>query len=233
MTTEHASPPESADAARLSLLRFSSQALPIGAFAYSRGMEYAVHAGWVRDEASACGWITGLLVHGVANLDAPIFARLHAALSADDFESVERWNAYLHASRESSELRLEDTQTGAALARLLVGLGVSHAQRFANRSDVCHATGFALMAVQHGIVAHDALLGLLFAWVEGQTSAAVRLIPLGQSAGQRILNEALRHVPGCVSRALALPDDEIGALSPRLAIGSALHETQYTRLFRS
>jgi urease accessory protein len=219
--------------ALLSLLRFVSPSLPIGAYAYSRALEYAVDCGWVRDEDSAQRWILGLAEHATSRLDGPVLLRLQHAFACHDLDQVERWNALLLANRESSELRLEDTQLGAALARLLVSQGVSQAQAFCRRSDVCYASMFALAAVHASLPAETALLGFMWAQAEGQVSAAVRLIPLGQTAGQNLLTRLVRALPGCVATARALPDADIGAFTPGLALASALHETQYTRLFRS
>jgi len=219
--------------ALLSLLRFVSPSLPIGAYAYSRALEYAVHCGAVHDEPSAADWIVGLAVHTTARLDAPVLLRLQRAFSTADDDAVAHWNGFLLASRESSELRLEDTQLGAALARLLVSQGVARAEGFCKRNDVCYATMFALAAVSSQLSEANALLGFMWAQAEGQVSAAVRLIPLGQTAGQNLLSQLIAALPACVAKAAALPDEDIGAFTPGLALASALHETQYTRLFRS
>ena len=217
----------------LPLLRLTSPALPIGAYAYSRALEHAVHVGHVSDERSAGLWIIGLLQHSAAKLDGPLFQRLHAAFERGDSAGAEAWNARLLATRESAELRLEDTQLGAALARLLINQGVEQARPFGGRQDVCYATLFALAAVHFEVPGHAALLGWLWAQAESQCSAALRLVPLGQSAGQRLLVECQRVLPECARVASSLNDDEIGAIAPGLGIASALHETQYTRLFRS
>jgi urease accessory protein len=215
------------------ILRFASPALPIGTFAYSRGLEYAVHAGWVTDEESARSWILGLLAHTGVQLDGAVFARLHTAFATGDSARVETWNEFLIASRESAELRLEDSQLGAALIRLLATAGVTRAAAFTGREDVAYATAFALAMVEHTVPLEAALGALLWAQAESQTSAALRLVPLGQTSGQRILSRVIALLPELTERALALPDDGIGAFAPALALGSALHETQYTRLFRS
>jgi urease accessory protein len=217
----------------LSLLRFVSPSLPIGAYAYSRALEYAVHCGAVHDEASAADWIVGLAIHTTARLDAPVLLRLHRAFAAGDDAAVTHWNALLLASRESSELRLEDTQLGAAFARLLLSQGVARAQQFCKRSDVCYASMFALAAVSSQLPEATALLGFMWAQAEGQVSAAVRLIPLGQKAGQNLLSRLITALPACMATASALDDPDIGAFAPGMALASALHETQYTRLFRS
>ena len=217
----------------LSLLRLTSPALPVGGFAYSRGLEQAVHAGWVHDAATAQTWISGLLTHVVSAVDAPLFVRLYAAHEQADLSNVQRWNDTLCASRESQELRLEDTLMGTALARLLVSLDVSDAADFMHRGDTSFASMFALASSHFKIPLDAALLGFLWLMAESQTSCAVRLIPLGQTAGQRILSHLITRIPEAAEQALVLTDDAIGNVAPGLAIASALHETQYCRLFRS
>jgi urease accessory protein len=220
-------------AAVFAVLRFASPSLPIGTFAYSRGLEYAVHAGWVTDEETAQSWILGLLAHSGVQLDGAVFTRLHASFTDRDPTRTEHWNAFLMASRESSELRMEDSQLGAAFMRLLDSAGIARAAAFTRREDVAYATAFALAMVEHHVPLEAALGALLWAQAESQTSAALRLVPLGQTAGQRILSRVIARLPELTARALAVADDSIGAFAPALALGSALHETQYTRLFRS
>jgi urease accessory protein len=215
------------------LLQLVSPGLPIGAFAYSQGLEQAVAAGWVADEESAGDWVLGLLTHAFATLDLPVVARLADAWQAEDIAAVERWSAWLSACRPTRETREEDRQLGAALARTLVALGVPAAGPWTERADVTHATMFALAAVEFDIPNETALVGYAFTWAEALTSAAVRLVPLGQSAGQRLLAAAGAAIPAAVEEALALRDDDIGAVAPGQALASAWHETLYTRLFRS
>jgi urease accessory protein len=219
--------------ALFAILRFASPSLPIGTFAYSRGLEYAVHAGWITDEDTARDWILGLVSHSGVQLDGAVFTRLHAAFADGDATRSEHWNSFLMASRESSELRLEDSQLGAALMRLLGSAGVTRASGYAGREDVAYATAFALAMVEHQVPLEAALGALLWAQAESQTSAALRLVPLGQTSGQRILSRVIALLPELTARSLAVTDDAIGAFAPALALGSALHETQYTRLFRS
>src|ERR1700687_3221329 len=104
--------------ALLRLCHLVSAALPVGAYAYSQGLEYAVHAGWVRDEATTLGWLQGLSLHGVGTLDLPLLLRLHRAWSAADMPAVRHWNAQLIAARETSELRAQELHLGRALARV-------------------------------------------------------------------------------------------------------------------
>ncbi|HEX3904983.1 MAG TPA: urease accessory UreF family protein [Polyangia bacterium] len=221
------------DLALMRLLQLVSPALPIGAFAYSQGLEQTVAEGWVTDEEEATAWLLGLLDSSFATLDLPVVARLHAAWRADDLERVEHWSAWLLACRPTRELRAEDRQLGAALARVLVALGVEEAAGWTTRIHVTHAAMFALAAARFELPVVSSLAGHAFSWAEAITSAAVRLVPLGGSSGQRMLAAAGAAIPKVVAHALTLPDGELGAAAPGQAIASARHETLYSRLFRS
>jgi urease accessory protein len=210
-----------------------SPALPIGAFAFSRGLEGAVTRGQVHDESSAADWILGLLERATTSLDAPLLVRIHAALTRDDLAEAMRYIELGEASRESAELLLEDRAIGRALLRLLADLGTERAAELLATDKVSTAAGFAVAGLHAAIPIRELVAGFLYAGLESQVSAAVRLVPLGQTAGQRILSRALPLLPSCVERALSLGDDELGYLAPGQAIASALHETQYSRLFRS
>jgi len=223
----------------LRLLQLASPALPIGAFAYSQGLEPAVAAGLVRDEASAAAWILGVLRGPLAGQDLPIFVRLHAAHAAGDVTAAERWNAFLLASRPTLELQTEDRHLGTALGRVLATLDVPELARTSGQSAGTApsvptlASQFARAAAAFGIDARTAAETFAFTWAEAQASAAVRLVPLGQSAGVRIVARAAAAIPSAVAAALTLADDDIAGAAPGLALLSAAHETQYSRLFRS
>ncbi len=217
----------------LRLLQLCSPTLPVGAYAYSQGLECAVERGWVRDAAGAGDWILGLLGHSVQRLDIPVFARLYRAWRDGDSDAVRRWNARLYASREAAELQREDRHLGAALARLLADLGLDEAGPWRSAPRVCFATLFGLAAARWDIPLPEAATGYAWAWTENQVTAATRLIPLGQTASQRLLVAAGPAIAEAVAHGLILPDGDIGAAAPGLALAGALHETQYSRLFRS
>jgi urease accessory protein len=218
--------------AQLALLRLASPGLPVGAFSYSRGLEPAVAAGWVHDEASAGDFILGVLERSICPLEGAILVRLHDAWSAHDGGAVRAWTLWLRAARESRELLLEDEQMGLALRRLLINAGVATTAE-TTAPPPSFTCMFALAAVRWGIAVEHALAGYFWVYCEAQTAAIMRLLPLGQTAGQRLLERALPIIEACTERARTLPDDEIGNFAAGLALASAHHESQYSRLFRS
>lgn len=218
----------------LQLLRLCSPALPIGAYSHSQGLEWAVDAGWVGDEEAAGQWLMGLLRFPWTYLEVPVMARLHQAWLGGRQAGVRRWNAFLLASRESAEMRAAELNMGQALARLLAELGSVEAKPWTTTgAQASLAAMFALASVQAGIAQGQACAGYLWTLAEGLVGAAIKLVPLGQTAGQRLLSRACQAIPQALSVGLSLEDGEIGYLAPGLALASALHETQRTRLFRS
>ncbi len=210
------------------LWQLISPTLPVGAYSYSQALEYVIHRNVVVDEAGVRQWIDDLLQHGLARLDLPILLRVHSAWSGGDANGVRRWSRELEARRETAELRFEDLAMGGALTQLLASLDEPVPER-----QLPFAAAFAVAAVDWSIPADDACAGYAWAWCEAQVAAAVKLVPLGHTAGQRILRDVGAGIAAAVSTAAALDDDAIGLGLPGLAIASALHETQYTRLFRS
>ncbi|HEY0708394.1 MAG TPA: urease accessory UreF family protein, partial [Polyangia bacterium] len=139
----------------------------------------------------------------------------------------------LFASRGSAELQAEDRRLGSALARVLETLDLPEASAWVARPRLCHLTLYALATARWNLRLAEAATAWLFAWCENQAAAAMRLIPLGQTSGLRLLEQARRVIPDCVAAGLALSDDDAGWGCPGVALASASHETQYSRLFRS
>lgn len=214
----------------LHLLHLASPALPIGGFHFSQGMEYAVESQWVRDERSALEWIAGVAEGALCTLDLPVLARLHSAWIHRDLAAVDYWNAWLLATRETDELRAEDRHLGAALTKVLMELEAGEPTMPATPAFAC---AFASACVRWGASAGDALQAYAWTWTENQVLAAVKLVPLGQSAGQRILHAMIPRIAAGVEHAIAMPDEDIGMSTVMQAVASARHELQYTRLFRS
>jgi urease accessory protein len=221
----------------LRLLHLASPALPIGAFHFSQGLEYAVDTGWVTDEASALEWIGGIAEGGVGTLDLPVLERLQTAWAAGDVEAVMRWNVFLIACRETEELRAEDRHLGAALLRVLSELDLATTLFQLNASKthpgVAHATAFAFACSRWKVDREAALQTYAWTWIENQVLAAVKLVPLGQSAAQRMLHALSSRISPLVERAHKLTDSDIGISTALSAVASGRHETQYSRLFRS
>jgi len=215
------------------LLRLTSAALPVGTFAYSHGLESAVSAGWVRDATTALAWIEGVLRASVCACDVPVLLRIYRAVQGGDDRAVKRWNAWLFATRATSELQAEDRQLGTSLARLVAALGHAAAAPWASATNTTYLCVFALAAHHAGIEPQAAALGYASAWCEAQVGAAVRLVPLGQTQGQTVLARLEPAILQATARGLELGDDQISCTSPGHALASAIHETQYSRLFRS
>lgn len=220
------------DTIPMHLLRLVSPSLPVGNFSYSRGLEFAVEAGWVSSESTAADWILGTLENSFARLDGALFWRMMAALAAGDQAAFLHFDSWLAAGRESREIQLEDRRMGEALLTLLADLDVEGARQVRDRA-VTYPAGFALAAHHWAVTQGAALKGLMWTIAEGQVAAAIRLIRLGHTGGQRILIAAVPVIERSVANVQAMTDDDIGNVSIAMAMASAWHETQYSRLFRS
>ncbi len=216
----------------LHLLRLISPSQPVGSFSYSRGLEPAVHAKIVRDEPTASNWILGILEHSYATLDGVLFWRMIRALRQGDEAAFLAANAWLAAARESRELELEDRRMSESLSRLLVDLDVGRARAHAN-TRLSYPASFAIACDHWDVSPATALRGLMWSVVEGQVAAATRLVPLGHTSSQRILITSVPVIERAADKAMTVSDDDIGNVAPVVAMMSAWHETQYSRLFRS
>ncbi len=217
----------------LKLLQLSSPTLPVGAFAYSQGLESAIESGFIKESKALRVWLMDSLNLSLKNIDLPIFSHFYTAWENDDIEIVMHWNQTLRAQRETSELRSEDHHLGLALARLLKDLDITEAEALHKRDDLCFITLFTLAANKWNIEMKQAANGFIWSWLDNQIAAAIKLVPLGQTDGQRVLSDLLPEIPKIVEEGLAIEDTEIGASLPMMAILSSQHETQYSRLFRS
>ena len=220
------------------LLQLASPALPVGAYTYSQGFEWAVEAGTVKDEATALAWIGDQLEWNLGRFETPLLAQMMIAwkVGAGGDENATALDAQYLASRETSELRAETLQMGYSLRRLLGELNDLPVE-FMTQIAVPPAPTFAWVwsgvATVWQIPPAEALTAWLWSWAENQVMAALKAVPLGQAAGQRILLEIGRRIPAVVERALTLDDDNYSNFAPGFAIACARHEIQYSRLFRS
>ncbi|MGB5598019.1 MAG: urease accessory protein UreF [Thiothrix litoralis] len=223
----------STDLALLRLLHLVSPTLPIGSFTYSQGIEWAVECGWVTCPADLRGWLESQLHGSITQIDIPVLQRLYQAVEQRDTARLAHWIDILNASRETSELLLEEKNRGRALTDLLIALEIPHAAAWKPLLAQSQSAAFALAAVHWHIPLQDAAGGYVWSWLENLVLSAVKIIPLGQTQGQKILHQMTPLIPAAVVQGLQVADDDIGAASPALAIASSRHETQYTRLFRS
>jgi urease accessory protein len=223
------------DSSLMQLMWLASPALPIGGFSYSEGLEAAVDTGRVTCEADATSWLLDQLQLSLARADLHAVAQAIAAWREADHLRIAELNAWVLQTRESSELRAQSEQMGRSLLEWLR----NHTTAQPRQIDVLAALqptyplAFALAASATQAPVRDCLLAYAFGWAENMVQAAIKSVPLGQSAGQRILSALTAQIPAAVDTALTQDDTQRQAFSPMLAILSARHETQYSRLFRS
>ncbi len=222
------------DAALLHLLWLASPALPVGGFSYSEGLEAAVDAGIVHDEASAGDWLLNQLELVQARGELPVAAAAHAATLELDSAKLAEQNAWVLQTRETSESLQQAQQMGRSLLVWMQGL-MPDAPVLPLLQALKPAPTWPVVmgaaAASRGAALAPALQAIAFGWAENLMQAAVRCVPLGQTSGQRLLARLVQAIPGAVSTALAAPEPV--AFAPLLGVLGARHEHQYSRLFRS
>ena len=229
------------------LLYLAGQSLPVGGFAWSQGLAAAVERGLAGTAEGVRRWLWGVLRLGLARNDLPLLLRMHTAASSADADALARWNALMLAGRESRELWQEEIQMGRALRRILHDQDMLPHWPLPDNAGytACFAVA-AVMLDQHARSMEpfsdpaaqqragvDAACAYVWSWLQNQVAVACKTVPLGQTAAQKLLLEFMPAVPQLVTQAAALPDEDIGSSLPGLALCSAGHERQYTRLFRS
>lgn len=222
--------------ALLELMQLASPALPVGGFSYSEGLEAAVEAGLVSTEAQAGDWLLDQLRLSLARSDLPVLAQAVPAWHAMDLPRIQALNDWVAHTRESAELRQQTQQMGRSLLEWLKNRNSPDArihQLAALRPAPTWPLAFALAATLSAAPLRECMLSFGFGWCENMVQAAMRSVPLGQSAAQRILARLIDALPQAVEQAAAIDDAQRQAFTPMLAILSAQHEVQYSRLFRS
>ena len=222
-------------ASLLQLIWLASPALPVGGFSYSEGLETAVERAGVATESIASDWLSDQLHLSQERGDLAVIAQAIPAWRANQLERITQLNDWMLQTRETSEMRAQTEQMGRSLVEWLR----NHDGTDAAQVDACAAlpptypVAYALAVSPTVASVRDSLLAFAFGWAENMVQAALKSVPLGQSAGQRILARLSREIPSAVEGAMSLPDDERQAFSPMLAILSSQHEIQYSRMFRS
>ncbi|MPW36137.1 urease accessory protein UreF [Vibrio sp. B1Z05] len=219
------------------LFQLFSPSLPIGGFTYSQGLEYAVEAGWVSNRQEFESWLMNVVMSSIATLELPILEKFyHAtnrAVTDEAIASIEHWSEVLYASRESKELRAEEVQRGKALNTLLRQLNMDMTLVDKMTQSPNQLIGMCIAAHHWQINLEQLTEGYLWSWLENMVTAGVKLVPLGQTDGQRVLLSVTECFPDAIARAKRTEEWMISSFTPSLALASSLHETQYTRLFRS
>ncbi|WP_374122386.1 urease accessory protein UreF [Variovorax boronicumulans] len=219
-------------ASLLQLIWLASPALPIGGFSYSEGLEAGVEWAGLDSEARASDWIADQLHLGLARGDLAVVAQAIAAWRRADAARIAALNAWVLQTRESTEFLLQTEQMGRSFVEWLKLQHDDVAAQFEGLA-ITYPVAFAFAAARTQASLRDGCLAFAFGWAENMIGAAVKSVPLGQSAGQRMLGRLAQEIPTAIDHAIALDDDARQAFSPMLAIYSARHENQYSRLFRS
>ncbi len=222
------------DSNLLCLLQLASPALPVGAYSYSEGLETLVENSTIDNQAALKHWLEAELRYGAIRLEAAIMVRAYQSVKVGDLKSLSYWNTWLSAARETEELRASSWQMGRSLIRLLVELQPQIVPIVDAVGNPCnYAIAFGIAAAYWDINIKAALLGYLHSWASNLITSGVKLIPLGQTAGQRLLLELQELLGDAVVEIMELEDDQLSCCSWGLSLASMKHETLYTRLFRS
>lgn len=221
----------------LRLLQLVSPALPVGAYSYSEGLEFLVQGGQVHDAASLEHWLLQELQFGAVRLEAAILVRAYRATETQNLDDLLYWNRWLSAARETEELRSQSWQMGRSLLRLFQDLQADtpapQVITALQAEGANFAIVFALVAAQWQIDLPTTILGYLYSWATNLVGAGVKLIPLGQTAGQKQLLRLQPILERSTDAILTLADDDLASCGWGLSLASMAHETQYSRLFRS
>lgn len=217
----------------LSALHLASPALPVGGFAYSQGLEQAIEDRWVADMDQAYVWIRDGLLLNLARQELPWWLHCYDAAAQQQWDALLDGNQQLSAMRETAELRLESLQMGYSMAKLFAQWPL--AQTLASLKNVTwsYPAAYAALAACTGVDKETALAAYLWSWVENQVLAAIKTVPLGQIEGQQLLHRLKEDIAAACQVAQSTCTAEAGSASFGLALVSARHETQYSRLFRS
>jgi urease accessory protein len=216
------------------LLQLVSSALPVGAYSYSEGLETLVEKGIISSDIALQRWLVAELRYGAIRLEAAVIVRIYATVKNQNFTALSDWNLWLSALRETEELRNSSLQMGRSLMQLLIKLQPDIKSIFDHVNGVCnYAVVFGIAIAFAEINLQAALLGYLHSWTSNLITAGVKLIPLGQTAGQKLLFELHPLFCSAVEEIIKLEDDDLSCCSWGLSLASMQHEVLYTRLFRS
>lgn len=239
----------------LNLLQLASPALPVGAYSYSEGLESLVNDGIVTNLIELENWLTDNLKFGAIEMEAAIMVRAYLTINQEDFSQLIYWQNWANATRDTAELRQQSLQMGRSLIKLFFNLSASTEnsvnslnllvnstpnminqiyQQIETDNTFCHwAIAYGITAAHWQIDLNTAILGYLHSWLTNLINAGVKLIPLGQTDGQKLLWSMQPAIYQTSQTVLELTDDDLVTCNWGLSLASMCHESQYTRLFRS
>lgn len=223
------------------LLQLCSPALPVGAYSYSEGIETLCDRHIIYDEITLNYWLEQELKYGSIRVEVGVLIRAYNATQLGNLETLKYWNNWLSASRETKELRASSWQMGTSLGKLLVDISpLEFAEIFGYINSSSYPAGVCNLAIAFGIAAatweidqNILVPAYLQMWVANLVSAGVKLIPLGQTSGQKIIFNLNDLINQTGTKILNLQDDDLESCNWGLAIASMNHEYLYSRLFRS
>ena len=233
---------ESAPHQLLYLLQLASPALPVGAYSYSESLETLVAAGKINDFLTLANWLKDSLQFGAIRLETALTIRGYKAIETENVESLIYWNNWATAAKETEELREQSWQMGRALIRLFLAMQppgeislIESLQKIVKAdSNFCnYAIAFGIAAAFWQIDLENTALSYLHSWATNLINAGVKLIPLGQTQGQKLLFNLQPQIVSTAKEVLQLEDDDLSSCSWGLSLASMVHETEYSRLFRS
>lgn len=221
----------------LFLLQLCNSSLPLGAFSYSEGLETLVEKQLINNDNTLKKWLINELKFGSIRIETAIMLRGFNSFINNDVDNLIYWNNWLSANRETLELRQQSWQMGKSLMRLIKALEPENNliinYSLSLRENCNYAIAFGIVAANWHIRLENAILGYLHNWVNNLINAGIKLIPLGQTKGQKILLEINNYLVNISQEILNLDDDDLVCCSWGLSLASMQHETQYSRLFRS
>lgn len=216
----------------LYLLQLTSPTLPVGAYSYSEGIETLVTKQIITNKETLKTWIIQSLKYGSIRIESAVMLRAYHKFN--DLEGLIKWNHWLSATRETKELRQQSWQMGQSLLKLLTELQPEIKPISRSLYPYCnYAIIFGIAGAIWKISTQELLLGYLQSWSSNLISAGLRLIPLGQTDGQKILIKLHDDLMQATQDILELKDADLSGWGWGLSLASMQHETLYTRLFRS
>lgn len=220
----------------LTLLQLASPTLPVGAYSYSEGIETLTTENVVNDSGDLLHWLTQELAWGAIRIETAVMRWVYEAAAQQNADTIAYWNQWLSALRETEEVRAQSWQMGRSLLRLFADLEPEQASRFPEavwQGNYNYAIAYGLVAQAWAIPLEATGLAYLQGWAANLISAGVRLVPLGQTEGQRLLKQLIHPLQQTHADVKALAEADLMACSLGVSLASMRHETQYSRLFRS